>query len=105
MLSNQSALLRTAVNSIPDRPFIELAIGTPSAPKWCVVTYAAFQTHVQRAARYWHGKLSVLGLVPGDVVGLWFPGTSYIDILQLMAIIGASFSETISPKRRSDIQL
>jgi hypothetical protein len=90
MLLNHSALLRIATASIPDFPFIELAIGTQAAPKWRVVTYSTFHNHVQRAASYWHVQLSALGITPGDVVGLWFPGTLYIDVLQLMTIISMS---------------
>jgi hypothetical protein len=92
MTLGHSALLCAAAASVPDAPFIELAVGSIEVPEWRVVTFAQFNNHVQLMAQYWHRELSSLGLVPGDIVGFWVPGMSYVDMVQLMALFGEFIS-------------
>ncbi|KAI5124628.1 hypothetical protein M0805_004237 [Coniferiporia weirii] len=96
MLSLQSHLsvLEAAASAHSDSPAFRIAQVSASGSTvdaWLPISYRDFLNDVELAARFWFKKLSLDGVVPRSVVGLWLGGLDYSDVINIYGVSRAGY--------------
>ena len=69
------SVLEASVRLYPTRPAFRIPVvnkETSQISEWTATTYAQFYQDVELYAQYWTSVLSVDGVAPGSIIGLWY---------------------------------
>lgn len=73
-LQSHLSVLEAAASAYSDSPafrIAQLSASGSTVDAWLPISYRDFLSDVELAARFWFKKLSLEGVAPRSVVGLW----------------------------------
>ncbi|KAG6828193.1 hypothetical protein H0H92_008812 [Tricholoma furcatifolium] len=94
MLRTHLTVLESSASLYPSAPIFKLPCLDSASGRvnsWTPVSYLEFWRDVELYARHWRRVLTLDGVLPGSVVGLWIGGFTYTDVLQIYGISRAGY--------------
>ncbi|KAF4951701.1 hypothetical protein FSARC_12852 [Fusarium sarcochroum] len=86
----------------PSLPALKIPQGGSSETTWQTITFSALERDVELSARYWKDELSNIGVKHRAVVGLWFEGYAYLDIIHTWGLARAGYIPQLISLRMTD---
>ncbi|KAF7424658.1 hypothetical protein PC9H_009968 [Pleurotus ostreatus] len=94
MLPSHLDLLSSNVALHPDAPAFKvpiMSVTDDGVSEWYTITYQQFQSDVDKAAAYWSQELLKDGVCKRSIVGLWFGGMTYMDVVHIYGVSKAGY--------------
>ncbi|KAJ7678090.1 putative amp-CoA ligase [Mycena polygramma] len=83
------SLVRPVLRQNPERLVFRPYLGPVDG--WSKINGQEFDRHMSASAAHWAEQLGALGLVPHDVVGVWFTGKKYEDLINILGLCAAGY--------------
>ncbi|KAJ3542688.1 hypothetical protein NM208_g3956 [Fusarium decemcellulare] len=98
----QLSELQASAKKYPSLPLLKIPQQGSSKTTWKDISFPTFQKHVELSARYWKDKFSKIGAKEKAIVGLWFKGYTYMDIIHTWGVARAGYTPQLFSLRMTD---